>query len=213
MKEYTELEPTQLQKEFFAGCMLGDGNMKKPQTPKSNSMFCCQHGQDQCDYNKYKCSILESLGCKYYEYTRKTPNKKTGKFYKYNIIMTNCNKTITKFYNMLYSSGQKKITPEILENFTAFSLAILFMDDGSKTKPKSSNEQTSYTIASCGFDKNSLELFQKFLWEKFHLETSISKDNRIYIRMNSRNLFEYYVLPYMKEVPCMLYKLRQECVS
>lgn len=68
-------------------------------------------------------------------------------------------------------------------------------------------------IASCGFDKESLELFQKFLFEKFHIETNITKDNRLYIRMNSRNLFEYIITPYIKQVPCMLYKLRVLNVS
>lgn len=214
MKQYTEIELTQEQKEFFAGCMLGDGNMKKPKSENSNSMFCCQHGTKQAEYNKYKCNLLKSIGAKYYEYTRKTPNKKTGLFYSYNIVSTNFNKTITKLYNMLYKNGKKRITNEILEHFSAFSLAILFMDDGTKTKPETcSNEQTTYVIASCGFNIDSLKLFQNFLWKKFHIETTITKDNRIYIRMNSRNLFESLIIPYVKQVPCMLYKLRNEAVS
>lgn len=87
------------------------------------------------------------------------------------------------------------------------------MDDGSKTRSNSKEGQITYTIASCGFDKESLELFQKFLFNKFNIETTITKDNRLYIRVNSRNLFEYLILPYVKEVPCMLYKLRDLSVS
>jgi hypothetical protein len=207
-----KIEISQKQKEFFAGCMLGDGNIKIPSKCK-NAMFQCQHGPEQIEYNKYKYNILSTLGAKFYEYERKTPNKITGKYYKANIVATNCNSNITYLYNLLYKEGKKKITNEILENFTAFSLAILFMDDGSKTRSNSKEGQITYTIASCGFDKESLELFQKFLFNKFNIETTITKDNRLYIRVNSRNLFEYLILPYVKEVPCMLYKLRDLSVS
>lgn len=196
---------TKIQHEFFAGCMLGDGNMKIPKGCK-NAMFQCQHGPNQYEYNKWKSEILKSLGAKFYTYTRKTPSKKTGKIYESNITITNCNPNITYFYNMLYSTGKKKITDEILNNFTEFSLAILYMDDGSKT---TNDENSSYTIASCGFDKESLIKFQKFLYNKFHIETTITLDNRIYIKVNSRNLFEYLITPYIKQVPCMLYKLRK----
>lgn len=194
------------QMEFFVGCMLGDGNMKKP-IGCVNAMFTCQHGPKQYEYNKWKSKLLESLGAKFYEYKRKTSNKITGKIYRYNVTITNCNNEITKLYMMLYGTGKKKISEKILENFTEFSLAVLYMDDGSLTK--SNHEESSYTIASCGFDKESLELFREFLFNKFGIETTISYDNRIYIKMNSRNLFEYLITPYIKEIPCMLYKIRK----
>lgn len=196
---------TKLQHEFFAGCMLGDGNMKIP-TKCKNAMFQCQHGPTQYEYNKWKSEILTSLGAKFYKYIRKTPCKKTGKLYESNITITNCNPNITYFYNMLYASGKKKITDEILNNFTEFSLAVLYMDDGSRT---TNDNEGTYTIASCGFDKESLVKFQNFLYTKFHIETTITLDNRIYIKVNSRNLFEYLITPYIKQIPCMLYKLRK----
>lgn len=201
------IEISTKQKEFFAGCMLGDGNMKKPKGC-INAMFQCQHGPKQIEYNKWKYTIIENLGAKFYNYTRKTKNKTTEKYYEANILITNCNKNITQLYNMLYKTGKKKISNDILNNFTDFSLAVLFMDDGSKTKSNNNEEQSSYTIASCGFDKESLETFQNFLLNKFNIETTITKDNRIYIKMNSRNLFEYIILPYVKKIPSMMYKLR-----
>lgn len=213
MVENTEKTLTQHQKEFLIGCLLGDGYLSKPTSEKSNSHFACQHGQEQSDYNKYKMTVLESLNAKYYEYTRKTPSYRTGKYYSYNIVSTVKNKELTELRKKLYVNGKKTITKEILENFTAYSLAILFMDDGNRTKPVTSGEQTSYHIATCGFDKQSLEIFVEFLWHKFHLEVLISKDNRLYIRMNSRNLFESLVMPYIQEIECMHYKFRKECVS
>lgn len=205
-----KIEITQKQKEFFAGCMLGDGNIKLSKGC-INAMFQCQHGPKQYEYNKWKSEILKSLGAKFYKYKRKTPNKKTGKLYESNHTCTNCNQEITKLYNILYKNKKKIISNEILENFSRFSLAILYMDDGSFTR--SNKETSSYTIAFCGFDKESLELFQSFLMKKFGIDTSISYDNRIYIKMNSRNLFEYLILPYISKIPCMLYKIRKTSLN
>lgn len=199
-------EITQLQKEFFAGCMLGDGNIKLPNKCK-NAMFSCQHGPHQYEYNKWKSELLKPLGAKFYEYTRKTPNKKTGKYYTYNVTLTNCNTEITNIYNTLYKNKKKIITNELLKNFTDFSLAILYMDDGSLSS--SNPENTSYIIASCGFDKESLQLFQNFLLNKWKIETTITIDNRLYIKINSRNLFEYLIIPHIEKIPCMKYKIRQ----
>ena len=198
-------EITQKQLEFFAGCMLGDGNIKIPSNCK-NAMFSCQHGPHQYEYNKWKTELLKTLGAKFYEYRRKTPNKITNKYYEYNVTVTNCNSEITKMYNMLYNNKKKIITKELVNNFTDFSLAVLYMDDGSLSS--SNPENTSYIIASCGFDKNSLELFQNFLLNKFRIETTITKDNRLYIKINSRNLFEYLVIPHIEKIPCMKYKIR-----
>jgi len=198
-------EITQLQLEFFAGCMLGDGNIKIPNNCK-NAMFSCQHGPKQYEYNKWKYELLKTLGAKFYKYKRKTPNKKTGICYEYNVTLTNCNSEITKMYNLLYKNKKKIISKEILKYFTDFSLAVLYMDDGSLSS--SHPENTSYIIASCGFSKESLLLFQDFLLNKFKIETTISYDNRLYIKINSRNLFEYLILPYVQKIPCMKYKIR-----
>lgn len=199
--------------EFLAGCMLGDGYITTPATEKANCDFVCSHGESQSEYNKYKQKVLESLGSKYYEYTRKTPSKVTGKFYSYNMVITNKSYFLKQFRKQLYIDGKKTITEEFLNNyFTEYSLAILFMDDGNKTKPKVDESQASYCIATCGFDRTSVEVLRKFLQDKFNIETTQTKDNRIYIRINSRNLFEYLIKDYIKEVPSMKYKLRN-CVS
>ena len=43
------------------------------------------------------------------------------------------------------------------------------------------------------------------LRDKFDIETTIQKDNRVYIKANSRKLFEHLITPYM--CGCMKYKL------
>lgn len=95
-----------IQREFLIGCMLGDGNIKIPSGCK-NAMFQCQHGPKQIEYNKWKCELLSSLGSKFYTYIRKTPNKKTNKFYEANITATKCNKELTEIYNMFYKIRRK----------------------------------------------------------------------------------------------------------
>ncbi|MBQ7819953.1 MAG: hypothetical protein IJ341_09700 [Bacteroidales bacterium] len=214
MKKYTEAKLTQQQKEFLAGCLLGDGNLRIENGCKT-ACFQCSHGPEQLEYNQYKAKLFENLNAKCYSYTRKKPNKKTGKYYEYNQMYTNNNNELTKMYNNIYKDGKKIITPELLENFTEYSLAILYMDDGYKTvDERKAQKQVSYYISTCCFDENSLKLFQTFLFEKFNIETSIQKSsNKLYIKMNSRNLFEYYIEKYVKQIDCLKYKLRIKTVS
>lgn len=211
MKKYTDVTLTQQQKEFLAGCLLGDGNLRIENGCKT-AHFQCSHGPKQLGYNQYKAKLFENLNAKCNIYIRKTPNKKTGKCYEYSLMFTNHNKELTKIYYNIYKDGKKIITPELLENFTEYSLAILYMDDGCKTIDKRKvDKNVGYYISTCSFDEKSLKLFQKFLFEKFNLETTIQKSsNKLYIRMNSRNLFEMYIEKYVKQIDCLKYKLRDK---
>ena len=85
-----------------------------------------------------------------------------------------------------------------MNDFTARSLAFMFMDDGSKTN-------NSYTIATQCFTKNNLEEFKKVLFTKFGIETTLHKHNQLYIRACSAALFKSLIEPYMCD--CMKYKL------
>lgn len=211
MKKYTEAKLTQQQKEFLAGCLLGDGNLRIENNCKT-AFFQCSHGPEQLEYNQYKAKLFENLNAKCNTYIRKTPNKKTGKFYEYNQLATNHNVELTEMYYNMYKDGKKIITPELLENFTEYSLAVLYMDDGCKTVDKRKvDKNVGYYISTCNFDEESLKLFQKFLFEKFNIETTIQKSsNKLYIRMNSRNLFETYIEKYVKQISCLNYKLRDK---
>lgn len=110
---------------------LGDGYLSKPRTDKSNSRLVLKHSSKQTDYLLYKKDLLEKNGfkCSIDSYTDQKG---------YNVVQvrTMSNIIVKNVYNKLYPNNKKTITKEILKNFDAHSLAILFQDDGSREHTK-----------------------------------------------------------------------------
>ena len=55
------------------------------------------------------------------------------------------------------------------------------------------------------FTESDINLLQKMLLTKFNIKTTIRKNNILYIKAESKNLFKNLVMPYMEK--SMLYKL------
>ena len=185
--------------QVLIGCVLGDGSIcldKKKRQP----IFQCAHGPKQLEYNIWKYNIIISLRPKLKEYIRKTPNKKTGKIYEFNLLSTGANSELFKLRNEFYPNGVKVITKKLLENYSELSLAIHYMDDGHVAGK-------TYGIATCGFDRESIKIFTDFLLKKFNIETTISKDNRIRIKRCSTDIMDKIIRPYIEQIQCMRYKL------
>lgn len=185
--------------QVLIGCVLGDGSILLG-GKKRQPLFQCAHGPKQFEYNKWKYNLLSSLNIKLKEYIRKTANKKSGKIYEFNLLSTGANSELFKLRNLLYPNGVKVITSELLKNYSELSLAIHYMDDGHTAG-------NTYGIATCGFDRKSVEVFSRFLLEKFNIENTISKDNRIRIKRNSTEKMDRIIRPYVEQIQCMRYKL------
>ena len=109
------------------------------------------------------------------------------------------NPTLKSWYYSFYKDKIKIIPFDLFEYFTEVSLAFMYMDDGYKT-------QCSYGIATNCFTIEELNKFRIFLLEKFNLETSIHKGNRLYILAKSAKRFTELISPYICN--CMKYKLQ-----
>lgn len=107
------------------------------------------------------------------------------------------NPELLEWYKDTYKP-KKTIPFELFDYFTAVSLAFMYMDDGCKTG-------NYYSISTNCFSKEELTKFVTFLKEKFNLDCTIRKDNSLYIKANSKNLFTSLIKPYI--IPCMQYKL------
>lgn len=201
MKKVLKLHPeiTQLQEEFLIGCVLGDGTIQKQPTSKYPE-FTCNHGPKQYSYILWKYNIMSWPNTYLKQFKRKTPSKKTGKFYEYSYLRTAVNNNLFPLYNMFYKDKKKIITDEIMEKYTKFSLAVHYMDDGSKDKD-------TYWFATCGFDYNSVEIFRKYLLSKFNIETTHQKDNRIRVRNKSVPIMTSLIKNIVEQIPYMTYKL------
>jgi transposase len=179
---------SQYQLEVMVGTLLGDSSLRKE---FKNPKFSCEHGYAQKDYAFHKYEVFKSLGASYRESTRSTIDSRTGIYYKSAIVSCPANPEFLPLYNHLYKD-KKVITLEFLKNFTAVSLAYLFMDDGCKSNG---------TVAICTncFTISELELFVNFLKTKFNLHFNIHKNNTIYLQTRDFKLFVSIVFPHLLE--------------
>lgn len=198
-KERVYPEITSKQKEFLIGCIMGDGTLQKQPTSRYPE-FTCSHGEKQYEYAKWKSKILDWPNTYLKQFKRKTPNKKTGKYYSYCYLRTIVNKNLQELYNEFYLNKTKRITEKIMENYTDFSLAIHYMDDGYI-------QSNSYNFATCNFDDQSINIFRKYLYLNFGIETTKQKYNRIRVRTCSIKKMNKLIEKYISEIPCMTYKL------
>ncbi len=188
---------TERQKQIIVGTVLGDSCIRKGKTDRHN-FLSCQHGPSQKEYAEWKAKQFEDIGssCKYYK--RLTPNKKTGKLYECYAMRVNSGPHLLEFREMFYVDNKKVITDEVLKYYTPLAMAIHFMDDGCKY-------EKTYSIATNGFDDESYKKLRVFLLTEYDIETSPTKDRRIYIRLMSARKFEALIKPYILD--CLKYKL------
>lgn len=183
---------TEFQEQVLIGTMLGDSTLAKRDV---NAHLICAHCVEKEEYTKYKAEIFKSLHPKVYYISQY--DKRTNKTYKRCAVRLPANPELNKYYSIFYRP--KKVIPkELFDKFTAVSLAFLFMDDGC-------GSEKNYTIATNCFQRDNIEEFRTFLLEKFNLHTTIRKDNTLYVKHRSMDLFTSLIEPYMCN--CMKYKL------
>jgi len=197
------IELTQFQKEVLLGTLLGDGSMRFGKDQKS-PLVIIEHGKKQRPYVKHKSEVFASLNANYKEYKRKTVDERTGIFYESGVCFIPSNPEFVPIYHSFYKDKIKKIPFDLLNNFTAVSLAYLFMDDGSKAK-------SGYNIALNAFNIEELTKFSSFLLLKFNIQSSVNTTGTLYIKAESKDLFKSLVLPYMHDT--LLYKLHYSLVT
>lgn len=180
------------QKSALIGTLLGDGSISK------KFIFNIGHSTKQEEYYKSKIALF-SPNITFLEYKRKKEDKRTGNTYYSLQAYSHKFEDIAMLRNIYYKKGIKEISRTVLKNFNEISLAYLYMDDGNKSK------QNVVTIGLCGFSQKSLIIFQKFILNKWNIESSILKSKSIYIKANSRKLFFHLIKPYITS--SMLYKI------
>lgn len=194
---------TSFQKQVLIGTMLGDSNMRLSKNCVSPRVSCA-HGVKQKKYCEYKTEIFKSLGAKCNYHKRNVADKRNGIYYEDYTMSIPANPEFSFYYNSFYPNGKKIIPLNLLNQFTEVSLAFMFMDDGTKTS-------NGYSVATMCFDKENIIEFKKFLANKYHIETTIHKNNSLYIKANSRNLFTHLISPYI--IDCMKYKIHSLVTS
>jgi len=146
---------------------LGDGYITKPKSANGNSLLRMHHSIKQKEYVFFKMKYLEENG--FSTIFRERIDKGFHVCY----AMTGKKPEITEVRKLLYKSGKKELTKEIVDLFDEQTIAFLYQDDGhkgviKKDKKKLKSGTVYYDvepyihqlcIATNSFEKSGLELF------------------------------------------------------
>lgn len=154
--------------EFLLGTMLGDAHIIRPASDNSESHFYIGHSIKQKGYIQFKHDLLKRfIGCKIYELIHTLKNGK--KYITLNFISRK-SKLFTDFRKSFYKNSKKVIPFDILEkNFTLFSLAVLYMDDGYNSK------HSGCEINSQSFTVEENEKLRDLILNKFDIKSHLTK--------------------------------------
>lgn len=196
---------------------LGDGSIT---WANGTWKFKFAHTEPQRKYAETKKALLESVGYKpkCMEYVHKNGYKKDNLM----IEVYFYHQELGALHNMLYGSGAKNLTPDILTQLDTQSLAYWYMDDGTvdtyyRTKSKQNyfvydrRVARSYKFATNSLPYNTQLVIQDWLKSTFNIDSTIStirqkEYNVIISRIASKDKFLSLVRPYI--IPSMQYKIK-----
>jgi len=156
----------QQQKSLIIGTILGDGYLRIIPRRK-NAFLEVNHSANQRDYVNWKYQILHSI-------VKSGPKERKGNGFRIACrFYTQCLPEITELFSYFYHE-HKKVIPDNLV-IDKLSLAVWFMDDGSKSGG-------SIYLNTQQFSLSDQQKLQKILLEQFGIKSNLNKD-KIYTRI------------------------------
>lgn len=197
--------------EILIGTLLGDSHITKyhrnVESKKIlNSTISCGHSLKQKKYVLYLKKLLDNEGLTVHftensnTYHTSIKNRKITTYGRCD-LKTCRNIQFNVWRDLWYPNNLKVVPKDIINHFSALSLAIWYMDDGSK------NNQ-SYYLHTEGFNLEDIEFLKNILLNKFNIITFTQKLRDkyvIYISKKSKNIFKDLIESYV--CPSMKYKL------
>lgn len=199
------------QKQLLIGMLIGDGSIT------NHPDYKIDHSSEQLEYLQWKLQLLESNGIKttgLKKYKSSSGYNKGEDVYRVRLRTT---PTIKALLRSVYLP-KKTITRRLLNWLTPLEVAIWFMDDGSvnvnTSKQRSSIKHTAL-IATCT-DESTANIIVSYFLEKWGIQFRVfpeqgQKTLTYSIATTSEEecrKFNNLVYPYVKQVPSLLYKLR-----
>lgn len=179
---------SEFQQQLILGCVLGDGYMRK----KTNAHLQITHSIKQKEYVDWKYKILKNLVSTPPKAYKGNANRIGYRFF------TRSLPELTLIHDKFYRNKVKVVPLDI--KLTPISLAVWYMDDGSKSG------------GSCYFNTQQFDFAGQVrlikTLNKFGIEASLNKDKiylRIYISVSSTSLLTNLIQPYI--IDSMRYKL------
>lgn len=185
------------------GMVLGDGGLYilKNQS-KSTARLVIGHGINQKEYLEFKNQKLHEIfggqQAKINQYN--SFNKTVQKEYT-NVQLCKTHKYFRQMHRVLYQTGKKKFTKQVLDYLTDEGLTYWFLDDGSSSRNYNTNIKGEKIFAnSCRFSiatycsKHEALIIQKWFKVKYNIDVvfDIDKRNGLYsIRSNTNGAIKF----------------------
>lgn len=196
-------------KEIIFGSLLGDGSLKIHKGYR-NARFSFRHSESQFEYFLWKANNLNEISSSKKIFLQKND----GGFSKKNKLryQSKALESLTEIFDLTTKHNKLRIRRKWLNQMTALSLAIWWLDDGSLI----SNSRKG-VFCTDGFDKKSVKILAQYLDKVWDIHTHIGTvtdkregRNKEYYRLWIRSTDELkkflrIILPHIP-VSSMLYK-------
>ena len=207
-------------KSVILGTLLGDASLSWPRNKKKERYGCgprfsVGHSEAQLPLLEAKKRALDMLG---FSYTTNRANAcqtvscgKTIRRSAFISIQTLVNKDWVGLYELLYSAGKKRITPEALALVDQEALAYWVMDDGAPSSVAVGRlKERAFCLSTCGFSLEENNLIAGWFKDRWGLDAhvgSISNQSgkryfviRLTLESSRRlaGLLDEYFLPELK---------------
>ncbi len=181
---------SEVQRQIVVGSLLGDGTMRC----KTNALLEINHSSSQSSYVDWKYRHLADL-------VRTPPQarKSNGGRIAYRFV-TRSLEELTPYFRLFYDTGRKRV-PKL--ELTRLTLAVWFMDDGSRSR-------SAVYLNTQQYDETSQKLLLRLLRDQWGIEATLNRDKtyyRIRISVAGMERFRELVEPFL--LPEFRYKLPQ----
>jgi recombination protein RecA len=189
---------TSTQHAILVRSLLGDGTLRR-QGNRLNALFEVNHSYKVKDYVDWKWQHFQQL-------VLPPPKSRTGKGSRIAYRFTTRSlPQFTTYYEWFY--GEPKKCLPINMTIDPLSLAVWFMDDGSRSR-------SAYYLNTQQFTLVEQKFLQSLLLKTFGFTSTLNKDKQYFrIRISTQSTMRMRILiePYV--IPCMKYKLTNDPVT
>lgn len=190
------LTPTQ--HAILVGGLLGDGTLRKQGT-RTNALLEVNHSYKFKDYVDWKYHYFD-------QYVLTPPKSRRGNGQRIAYRFTTQSLPIfTQYFKWFYREGKKHIPRNI--ELDPFSLAVWYMDDGSKSREACYLNTQQFTVGEQRF-------LQDYLNRKFRIDSALNRDKdyfRLRISISNTKRLMQIIRPYV--IPRFQYKLVNDPVE
>ncbi len=195
-----ELKLTDRQRAIIVGLILGDGHLETQDKGKTYRLKV-EHAESQGDYVHWLFNELREWIPATEPYVKVRANGER------NVGFNTYSHASLRFYGHQFYEKKKRIPRMIAKLIEPISIAVWYMDDGSR---KSARHHT-YNIHTLGYSKEDLELLQDMFKKKFGIEAVMHRQKekywRLYIPSESATSFGVLIDEYVRPIKSMAHKL------